>query len=157
ALACFAQLVQQEMAAIALELLRAELSVAHHRVPGFLPARDPTRHRRDPRVAHGAQHLGGQQRARPTGTVDHNVRIGLGQLLNRPEFQETPRDGDGTLNIARTYFLFLSHVEYNHLVTMRAACRHSFDADLRDRPARLVEEIVGGVWHSALLSLSMLP
>ena len=53
------------MAAVALQLFRTELSVAHHRVPRCLPPRDPARHRRDPRVAHGAEHLRGQQERAP--------------------------------------------------------------------------------------------
>ena len=99
------------MAAVTLQLLRTELPVAHDRVPGFLPPRDAARHRRDMRVAHGAQHLGGQQGARPTGTVDHHVHVGLGQVRSRLEFQQTPRNGDGAFNIARAYFVFFPHVE----------------------------------------------
>jgi hypothetical protein len=41
---------------------------------------------RDLRVAHGVQHLGGQQGARPAGTVDHDVCIGLGQVCRCLEF-----------------------------------------------------------------------
>ena len=61
------------------------------------------------------------------------------------------------LNIARAHLLVLPHVEQDHLVTLCAACRHGFDADLRDGPASRVEEIVGGVWHMLLLSCVLLP
>ena len=83
--------------------------------------------------------------ARPTGTVDHHVNVGLRQLASRLEFQKAPRNSDGTLNIARTHFIFLPHVEQDQLVTVRAACCHLFDTDLRNRPAGFSEEIVRGV------------
>ena len=127
------------MTAVALQLLRSELPVVDDRVPRCLPPRDPARQRRDPCVAHSAQHLGGQQGARPAGTVDHHVRVGLRQVGRCLEFQKAARNGDGTLNITGAHFIFLTYIEQDTIVATRTACRHIVDTDLRDGPAGRVE------------------
>ena len=65
--------------------------------------------------------------------------------MGRLEFQKAARNGDGTCDIPGVHFIFLTYIEQDKLVATRTACRHIVDTDLRDGPARRVEQIMGGV------------
>ena len=119
------------MAAVALELFRAELAVPLQRKSRILPTRDSAGHGRHVVVAHGAQHLSRQQRTGAARTINDHFLVGLRYLAAHLKLEKAARDGNRAVNITGTHLIVLAHVKEHEVVTGLTALLHLLYADLR--------------------------
>ena len=111
ALPLLAHLAQQEVPAVALDLIGPERQILHDRQPGLDPLLVATLEIHDVAVAEVLERLGGEHRAQPRLTVENDRRLGIADHAAHAEFEKAAAHVRGRLDVAVAVFVGIAHVD----------------------------------------------
>src|SRR5438309_90681 len=111
ALSLVADLRQQEVAAVALDLVRRQRHVLHDRQPRLRPLLEAALEIDDRLVAELLQLPGGEHGAQPRLAVQDDRRRGIAHRTRDAEFEEATADVGGRLDVAVAVLVGIAHVD----------------------------------------------
>ncbi len=127
----FANLGQQEVAAVARELVRGELSILFPRVAGAFPGAVAAAHRHDLLVAHVLELPGSEERARAARTVGDDGRGLVRDVLLDADLEEAARHRHRAGQMSLAVLVLLAHVDQHVTAAAAELLTHLVDAPLR--------------------------
>ena len=146
-LALFADLGQQEVAAVAGELLLGELPVLDERVALVLPGGVSAGHGDHVLVAHLLHDLAGEKRPHAAGAVGDDGGRLVRHLGVHLHFEEASWDRHRVLQVSFPVFLFLAHVQEHVVAVVPQQLVHLLRRQLLDGAACLVHQLLKCLGH----------
>ena len=104
-------LVEAELAVVSNPLVGGECVVEDERMPLGPPATESALQRRDVRVAHGLQRVGGEDRTLADHAVQQDRRLRVGHVSRDLALEHRPRQGDRVRDRSLETFYRLAHID----------------------------------------------